>query len=444
MPDAEMEKVLKHISTVTKLTLIAKIAKERRREKFTSLIHLLNTEYLKDCYKRLERRKAAGIDGRTKESYSEQEITEVIDTLYLNMRNRTYRPQPVRKVMIPKANGKLRSLGIPTVQDKIIQEGVARILKSIFEQSFLPVSYGYRENRDAHECLKEVNHMIMQGKVKYIIDCDIKGFFDHLDHRWLMRCIAERISDPNFKRLIWRMLKSGVLNEGKYEQTEEGTPQGGIVSPILANIYLHYVLDLWIEVVEKKKFTGFIKLIRYADDFIIGVQYKHEADQLLSDIRERLKKFGLELSLEKTRIIEFSRFAFLKRRKDGKSRTFDFLGFTHYRSKTRDGRDTVKLKTSWKKMKLAEMSLNSYLKKNRHKEIWEILKAKLRGHYNYYGVSGNFVAINKYYHRTIKLVYKWKNRRSQKRSFSWEAFQRYLLVNPLPKPKLTYAIYNTG
>jgi group II intron reverse transcriptase/maturase len=439
------KKQFKETSTVTKLTLIANIAKERRDEKFTSLMHLLNPDYLLDCFKRLERKKAAGIDGRTVESYSIEEITATISQTIQQMKEGTYKPQPVRKVLIPKANGKTRSLGIPTVTDKIVQLGVARILSAIFDSSFLSASYGYREGKDAHGCLKEVNHTIMQKEVNFIVECDIERFFDHLDHKILMDCISERISDPKFKTLIWKMLKSGVMSNGKLEQTIEGTPQGGIISPVLANIYLHYVLDLWMVVVEKKKLKGYAKLIRYADDFIIAVQYKEEAEQILKDVGERLNKFGLKLSTEKTKIIEFGKHARenRKKHKERKPDTFDFLGFTHYCSKTRDGRFSLKVKTSRKKAILAERSLNEFLKTNRDKEIWDLLKAKLRGHYNYYGVSGNFAAIHSYYEKVILLVYKWKNRRSQKKSFNWEGYKRYLLINPLPKPKLTYALYNT-
>lgn len=440
-----VKQTFKDTSTVTKLVLIAKYAKENKRAEFSSLAYLLNKEYLLFCFKQLKKKKAAGIDQRTVESYTEIEIANTIEETIMKLKARTYQPQPVRMVEIPKEKGKIRTLGIPTVIDRVVQLGMAKILSSIFDSSFLPASFGYRKGKDAHSCLKEVNHMVMQQKVNYIIDADIKEFFDHIDHTWLTRCISERVSDPVFKRLIWKFLKGGVLNLGEYQETEEGTPQGGIISPILANIYLHYVLDLWMEGKETKRLKGYVKLIRYADDFIIGVQYKEEAHILLKDIGERLNKFGLTLSPEKTKIIEFGRFAKENQAKRGKSKppTFDFLGFTHYCSNTLDGRYQVRSKTSRKKVKLAESALNTFLKANRHKQIWEILKAKLRGHYNYYGISGNYVAIRAYYTKTKLLVFKWLNRRSQKKSFIWEAYGRYLIRNPLPIPKLTYAIYNT-
>lgn len=401
-----------------------------------------------DGYTHLGKKKAAGIDGKTVESYTKEEIIDIIETTIQKMKAHTYKPQPVRKVLIPKENGKQRTLGIPTVTDKIVQMGMTRILNSIFDQSFLPSSFGYREGKDAHACLKEVNHMIMQQKVNYIIDADIKEFFDHIDHRWMMKCLSERISDKAFLQLIWKFLKSGVMTEGQYHKTEEGTPQGGIISPILANIYLHYVLDLWMTVKEKKKMKGYIQLIRYADDFIIGVQHKADAEILLKDMRERLSKFGLELSEEKTKILEFGRFAKENQTKRGrrKPETFDFLGFTHYCSTTRDGRFQVHIKTSKKKRTVAIEKVGFFLKTHRTnqlEEIWDNLKLKLTGYYNYYGVSGNIEQLKIYYQKTRTLAFKWLNRRSDRKSFNWEEFEDRIKGNPLPLPKLTYAIYNT-
>jgi len=443
-----VKQTYKDTSTVTKLVLIAKKAKEDKGAKFSSLAYLLNKEYLLDCFEQLEKRKAAGIDGRTVESYTKEEMSTVLEQTVQILKRRDYHPQPVRRVSIQKDNGKERKLGIPTVVDKVVQMGMTRILNSIYETTFLDTSFGYRKGRDAHACLKEVNHMIMQEKVNYIIDCDIKGFFDNIDHTIMMRCIEQRINDPQFKRLIWKMLKSGVMENNIQKPTEKGTPQGGIISPILANIYLHDVLDIWMEVKEKKKLKGFAQLIRYADDFVIGVQYKEEAEMLLNDIAERFAQFGLELSKEKTKIIEFGRFARenRKRRGERKPETFTFLGFTHYCTETKDGRFMVRVKTSRTKMTKAIASINTFLKWNRTKklqEIWSKISLKLTGHYNYYGVSGNYEIINKFYLTTLYLTFKWLNRRSQKKGFSLEGFRRYLSYYPLPKPKLTYAIYNT-
>jgi len=264
VPCAAME-----TNTATKLILIAKIAKERKSEKFTSLMHLLNTEYFYACFEELKRKKAAGIDGKTVESYKEEEIREILAKTVIQIKQKQYRPKPVRRVAIAKENGKVRILGIPTVIDKVVQLALTKILAAIYEPNFLEESYGYRPGKDAHHCLAAVNHMIMQKKVNWIIDADISGYFDNIDHTWMMRCLEQRIADPNFKRLIMRFLKAGIMTEGRVQETEKGAPQGGIISPVLANIYLHYILDLWFEKRAKKKITGYSELIRYADDFIV-------------------------------------------------------------------------------------------------------------------------------------------------------------------------------
>lgn len=435
--------------TVTKLALIARHAREDRKVQFTSLTHHLKAQYLKHCFEELKRGKAAGIDGRTWESYNKGEIERVVEETAALIQAKKYRPQPMRRVYIKKDNGKMRPLGIPTVIDKVVQLAVTRILEAIYEPNFLPVSYGYRPGKDAHEALKDINHMIMREKMNWIIDGDIEGFFDHVDHRWMRRCLDQRIRDPNFKRLIWRFLKAGVMEKGMYHQTEEGTPQGGILSPILANIYLHYVLDLWFEGREKKENRGYAHLVRYADDFVIGAQHKREAQQIVRDVEDRLRQFGLTLSQEKIRVIEFGRFAKENTKKQGrrKPETFDFLGLTHYCTKTRDGRFMVRVKTSRKRMNRSVESMKTWLKRVRNvlpvEKIWPTISSKLHGHYNYYGVSGNFESIQRYYGKTRYLVFKWLNRRSQKRTWNWDGFLKYLETYPFPKPKLTYAIYNT-
>jgi len=437
------------INTALKLTLISKRAKDESQTKFISLMHLLNVEYLKGCYKELKRGKAVGVDGRKVEEYTEEEITRAIEETVMGLKRRTYRPQPVRRVYIEKANGQKRPLGIPTVIDKVIQLGVAKILGAIYEPRFLPVSYGFRKGRNAHKCLRELNHKIMGKKVNWVIEADIKGFFDHVDHGWMMRCLEEKIGDTPFKKLIERMLKSGVMEGGLYIASNKGTPQGGIISPILANIYLHYVLDLWFEKVERKVLSGEAYLIRYADDFVICVQHKDTALKILEDLGKRLQKFGLELAKDKTRIVEFGRFADKNRRRRGKGKpeTIEFLGFTHYCTKTRDGRFMVRIKTSRRKMNKAVKEMNKWLKNIRNlmklRDIWKLLKLKLQGHYNYYGLSGNFESIQRYYRKVLILVLKWMNRRSQKKTWTWKTLKEYIRRYPLPEPKLACVIYNT-
>jgi len=436
-------------TTETKLALITKRAESEPKTKFTSLMHLLNAKYLRSCFKQLKRGRAAGVDGRILESYTEAEIMQAIETTIEQMKRKTYWFSPVRRVYIPKDNGKQRPLGIPTVMDKVVQMACARILEAIYEPQFLSVSYGYRPKRDAHGCLKEINHMIMGKKVNWIIDADIKGYFDHVDHKQMMACLSHRISDPNFKNLIYKMLKAGIMEEGELQPSDKGTPQGGIISPMLANIYLHYVLDTWFEVYKRQQIQGYSQLIRYADDFLIGVQHRPEAEQTLKDLKQRLNENGLELSEEKTVIKEFGRFAVTnrKRRSGEKPETFNFLGFTHYCTQTRDSRYQVRMKTSRKKLNQTITKMNRWLKQIRNqlliKDIWQLLMLKLKGHYNYYGVSGNFKSINRYYRKTRALTFKWLNRRSQKKSWNWEGFAKYESSHPLPRPQLTYAIYNT-
>lgn len=437
------------VNTKEKLVLIARHAKDEPELKFISLMHLLNASYLMECFRLLRKGKAAGVDGRTKESYTEEEMRSIPADTVMLIKQKKYHPQPVRRVYIESGHRKNRPLGIPTIIDKVVQLGIARILEAIYEQTFLPVSYGYRPGKNAHEALKEVNHMIMGKKVNWIIDADIKSFFDHIDHKVMMRCLDERIKDPNFKLLIRKFLKAGIMEEGKYRSSEEGAPQGGIISPILANIYLHYVLDLWFEKREKKKLKGYAQLVRYADDFLIGTQHRYEAEAILNNLKERLEQFGLSLSPEKTRITEFGRFAQenTRGRGEGKPGTFDFVGFTHYCTKTKDGRFQVRVRTNRGRMNKAMAAMKEWVRNARNylltKENWQKATVKLQGHYNYYGVSGNFESIKSYYQKTRHLIFKWMNRRSQKRTWNWEGFEKYLDAHPLPKPKLSYAFYNT-
>ncbi|MDA2921742.1 group II intron reverse transcriptase/maturase [Patescibacteria group bacterium AH-259-L07] len=441
VPYTEMEN-----STATKLTLITKRSIHRPQEKFISLAHLLNVPYLIDCFQELNKNKAAGIDGKRAEHYTDEIIKQEIAQTVAKMKAKKYKPKPVRRVYIPKSGNKHRPLGIPTVIDKTIQLGIKKILEAIFEPHFLNFSYGFRPNKNCHQALKAVYRMIMTKPVNWIIDVDIKEFFDNVDHHWLIKCLNQKIKDPNFRSIIIKFLKAGVMEQGKYYEVDKGTPQGGVLSPMLANIYLHYVLDLWFETRETKQIKGYTEIIRYADDFIIGAQTKQEAEQILKDLKERLQKFNLKLSKE--RIIEFGRYAQENSRNRGKRKpdTFDFLGLTHYCTKSRKGNFLIRAKTSHKRMRKKLKELNQWLKAIRNmvkaEEIWKILSAKLRGHYNYYGISGNSRSIQIYYYHTLRLTFKWMNRRSQKQSFNWPKFTEYLKRYPLPKPALVYNMYD--
>lgn len=421
------------------------MATKDRKCKFNNLVHLLNVRGLTECFYQLKRGKASGVDGVSFVEYEKHLEANVID-LVERMKKLSYRPQPVRRVYIPKAKGKQRPLGIPAIEDKIVQMGIARILTAIFEADFLKCSYGFRPGLSCHDALNNLDKIIMKHPINHVIDADIKGFFDNVNHDWLLRCLKERISDKILLRYIVRFLKSGVLEEGKYYKTDKGTPQGGIISPILANIYLHYVLDLWFKIVIKRSSRGIAEMVRYADDFVICVQYQEEASRILVGLRERLKKFGLELSVEKSKVIGFGRFAVENAKKRGqRAGTFNFLGFTHYCDKTRKGKFKVGRTTERTRLRTKLKEMKDWLKAVRNtaqaKEWWSTVGAKLMGHFLYYGVSGNYRAIQRFYYLTIKLIFKWLNRRSQKQSFNWESFNIYLKRHPLPKPRIYHNYY---
>lgn len=424
----------------TKLPFLTLKARENPKLQFTSLAHLFTEDFLLECFGELKKNKASGIDGVGVSEY-EVNLKENIRDLVKRLKAKRYRPQPVRRVYIPKPNGEKRPLGIPTVEDKVVQMGCKKILEEIFEVDFLDVSYGFRPHRGCHEALDELDRVIMSQPVNYVVDMDIEKFFDRVNHQWLMECLKQRIADSSFLRVIARFLKAGVIEEGKHWDTDEGTPQGGVLSPILANIYLHYILDLWFEKGVKGRLKGYAQLVRYADDFIVCFQSGREAKAFKDKLNLRLGKFGLKIAREKSRIIEFGRYVWGRvQRRGEKIATFDFLGFTHYCDKTRSGKFKLGRKTAKLRFRRALREMNEWLKgiRNRIKlqEWWEMLAIKLLGYYRYYGISGNMRWIAKFYWRTLSLVYKWINRRSQKASYNWEQFCRWLKYHPLPKPKI--------
>jgi group II intron reverse transcriptase/maturase len=430
----------------TKLTSLTLRAKKEPNCKFISLAHILTSDFLRGCFKELKRDKASGIDGVDIEEYEanlESNLKDLVD----RMKGKRYIPKPVKRVYIPKGDGRKRGLGIPTVEDKVVQMGIKKILESIFEVDFLDVSYGFRPNRSPHDALNRVDKAIMCKPVSYVADMDIKGFFDNVGHDWMMRCLQERVKDTSLLRLIKRILKAGIMDEGKLIKSEKGTPQGGVLSPLLANIYLHFILDLWFEIVIKKKLNGYAELIRFADDFVVCFQYKGEAKWFEKKLKERLEKFGLEISERKSKVIEFGRYPWMKKKREGgKLATFDFLGFTHYCDKTRKGKFKLGRKTARKKFKQKVKELNDWFKRVRNvlkfKELWQKLRRKLIGHYNYYGMSGNSYWIYQYYKMGLKLAHKWLNRRSEKKSYNYKQYNLLLKYNPLPKPKIYHSIYS--
>lgn len=428
-----------------KLAVIAKIAKQDKNVRFTSLVHLINKENLAICFKMLRKKAATGIDEITVKAY-EENLDSNLESLVNRMKDKWYKPQPVRRVYIPKpGKNEFRPLGIPAVEDKIVQMALKWILQAIYEQDFLDCSYGFRPQRSCHDAIKQLNEAVMKHPVNYIVEVDIRKFFDTVDHVKLLELLQRRIADPNILWVIRKFLKAGIMEEGAWQASEEGTPQGGIVSPILANIYLHYVLDVWFEEVFQAQAKGYTRLIRYCDDFVMACESAYDADRVLLELKERLAEFNLEISKEKTRSIKFGRNVWNRAQKTGsKVATFDFLGFTHYCGKSRMGWFVMGHKTSKRSLNAKLKGNNNWLRSVRCmaplKELWPIIKAKLIGHYNYFGINGNMRCLVQYFIRMKAIVFKWINRRSQKKSMNWEQFRKYLDWNPLPTPRIYHAI----
>jgi len=428
-----------------KLASIARIAKQDKNVRFTSLMHLLNKENLTICFKMLNKNAASGIDEMTVKAY-EENLDANLDDLVNRLKDKWYKPKPVRRVYIPKpGKEELRPLGIPAVEDKIVQMALKWVLQAIYEQDFLDCSHGFRPDRSCHDAIKQLNEAVMKHPVNYVVEVDIRKFFDTVDHIKLLELLQRRIADTNIIWLVRKFLKAGIMEAGEYQASDEGTPQGGIVSPMLANIYLHYVLDVWFEEVFQTRAKGYTRLIRFCDDFVMACESKHDADRFLVELERRLAEFNLEISKEKTKSIKFGRQVWTQAQRDGsKVATFDFLGFTHYCGKSRKGWFVMGHKTS-------KRSLNAKLKSNKDwlrsircmvplKELWPIIRAKLIGHYNHFGINGNMRCLAQYFHCMKSMVFKWINRRSQKKSMNWEQFIKYLDWNPLPKPRIYHAI----
>jgi group II intron reverse transcriptase/maturase len=431
----------------TKLHRIAEKARKEPGFKFTSLYHLMNEELLRGCFMRLRKDAAAGIDKMTKDMYAEN-LEANLSNLTDRLHRMAYKPQPVRRKYIPKpGSSKQRPLGIPCFEDKLVQSGLVRILESVYEQDFIEDSYGFRPARSCHNALKALSEAVENNPTNHIVEADIKGFFDNVNQEWLMKFLAHRIEDKRIQRMVKRFLKAGVSEDGSVTISDDGTPQGGVISPILANIYLHYALDLWFEKVYRKSCTGFARLIRYADDFVVCFQYKPDAERFRAELGKRLGKFGLEVEPTKTKVMEFGRFAVQNaKRRGGKAETFDFLGLTHYCGTRKDGTGFRMKRVTSRKKFIAKLKIfKEWLKKARilkTKELWKTVQAKLKGHYNYYGVTDNLRGIARFGEEVKKLLFKWLNRRGKKNCLNWEKFNEMLKRFPLPKPRIRVNMFS--
>lgn len=431
----------------TKLERISQLSKENPDMVFTSVWHMINTDLLKECHREMDGRKAVGIDGVTKEGY-EKNLEENLTNLVERLKSRSYKPKPARRVEIPKGNGRTRPLSIYCYEDKLIQEALKRVLEAVFEPHFYDEMMGYRPNKGCHTAIRHLNTMLEMRNTNWVLDADIKGFFDHLDHEWIIKFVESRIKDPNIIRLIKRYLKGGIIKDFTYEDTEEGSGQGSVCSPILANIYMHYILVWWFKECIVPRLKGYGGLVVYADDFVVCFQYKEEAELFCELLKKRLKIFGLEMEESKTRLIEFGRMAEQNRkaRGEGKPETFEFLGFTHYCSKSRGGWFRVKRKTSKKKFARKCKELSQTMRVMRTWRLTDIFRKTnqiLIGYYHYYGITDNGKSLQRMKRKVENLLFYWLNHRSQKRSYNWDGFLELLKAFPLAKPKIYVNIYQT-
>ena len=431
----------------TKMDRIREISAKNPKMVFTSLYHLINEELLGECHKDLDGNKAAGVDNVTKAEY-EENLEGNLKDLVERLKRKSYKPQPSLRVYIPKVNGKLRPLGMAAYEDKLVQSALGRILMAVYEPKFRNSMYGFRPNLGCHDALKELNRQIEKCKTSYVVEADVKGYFNNMEHGTILELIRFRIADPNILWLVKKTLTAGVVEDGGWRPTTRGSEQGNLASPVIANIYMLYALAIWFNVVFRKECKGECGIVIYADDFVATFQYKEEAAKFLAAVQERFStKFGLELEPTKTRIVEFGRFAEQNRkdRGEGRPETFDFLGFTHICSKnSKNGWFSVKRKTASKKQcnKLKEMNL--WLKQNRTLRVRDLVSAlnlKLQGHYQYYGITGNIESMSDFLFGTRKMLFKWLNRRSQRRSYTWEEFDELLKVYPLARPRIHFRMY---
>lgn len=433
-------------SVETKLQRITSKARKDSRCRFTSLFHLMNQELLWECFWQLKDSRASGIDRITKEQYAAN-LMNNLDNLIGRLHRMAYIPQPVRRVYIPKAGStKMRPLGIPVLEDKLVQAAMSQILKAIYEQDFIEDSYGFRPGRSCHDALRALNQTVKFHGTRFIVEADIKGFFDNVDHDQLMAFLGHRIADKRMTRYIKRFLKAGIQEDGRHRASERGTPQGGVISPLLANIYLHYTLDLWFQRRFAKTCRGTVRLIRYADDYVVCFRNEADAVRFRREMEERLNLFGLAIAPEKTKVLAFGPQARQWARKQGrKAESFDFLGFTHFCSTSRNGMYFVMGRKTISKRFTAKLKVyKQWLRSNRTlptAQIMQATAAKLQGHFGYYGISGNSRSIHSFAYEVERILFKWLGRRGKRGSLTIEKFELLLQRFPLPPPRIMVKLW---
>jgi len=421
---------------------VREAARRDRKVRFNNLLSHVTPELLRASFLDLKKQAAPGIDGVTWDRYAEG-FDLRIDDLHARIHRGTYRAQPSKRAWIPKSDGKLRPLGIAALEDKVVQQAVRTVLECIYEEDFRAFSYGFRPQRSCHRALDALYMGIRTRKVNWILDADIRGFFDNIDHVWLLKFLEHRIADRRLLRLVKKWLRAGVSEEGKWSPTKVGTPQGAVISPLLANVFLHYVLDLWMEAWRKRHAQGEVIVVRYADDFVIGFREESDARRCLAELRERFTKFGLELHPEKTRLIEFGRYAAERRSKrgEGPPETFDFLGFTHISGKTRKGDFTIRRISSGKKLRNKLRELKETLRRSMHHDLAEVgawILSVFRGWCNYHAIPGNSIRLHQFRTALQRLWLHALRRRSQRgRRMTWQKFSR-LTKRWLPTPKILH------
>jgi RNA-directed DNA polymerase len=441
-PERNARRTQRRDSAPSALERVRHIATRDKTQRFTALLHhVYDVERLREAYFALKREAAAGVDGETWQHYG-QALEANLQDLAGRLRRGAYRAKPVRRAYIPKTDGRQRPLGVPALEDKIVQRAVTEVLNAIYETDFLGFSYGFRPGRSPHHALDALAVAIRTKKVNWVLDADIRSFFDTLDHRWLVKFVEHRVADRRIVRLIQKWLAAGVLEDGQRSVSEVGTVQGGSISPLMANLYLHYVFDLWVQRWRQTQAHGEMVVVRFADDFVLGFQHREDAERFLAALRERFAQFGLTLHPDKTRLLEFGRFAAenRQRRNQGKPATFNFLGFTHICGKTRDGKFTVVRQTMRQRMQATLKAVATELRRRLHEPIREVgayLRAVVRGHCQYYGVPMNTHAIRAFRHAIGRMWRQALARRSQTARITWTRMCR-LITHWLPPARVCH------